>query len=75
MPLYEYYCEKCDSKFELLRPMSKMDDAASCPKCATASKRMLSRFSAFSKGMGGLSKSLVSDSCSSCSSTSCDSCH
>jgi hypothetical protein len=36
---------------------------------------MMSRFSAFSKGMGGLSKSLVSDSCSSCSSTSCDSCH
>ena len=75
MPLYEYYCEKCDSKFELLRPMSKMDDAASCPECAAEAKRMLSRFSAFSKGMGGLTTSLVSDSCSSCSSTSCDSCH
>ena len=31
MPLYEYYCKPCNSQFELLRPISKMDEAASCP--------------------------------------------
>ncbi|MFC1998066.1 zinc ribbon domain-containing protein [Chloroflexota bacterium] len=75
MPIYEYYCPKCASKFELLRSMSKMDDDASCPKCKGSSKRALSRFSAFSKGGGGLTTSLNSDGCSSCSSSSCDSCH
>ena len=75
MPIYEYHCPKCESKFELLRSMSKMDDAANCPKCEGSSERILSRFSAFSKDMGGLTTSLNSDGCSSCSSSSCDSCH
>ena len=75
MPIYEYHCAKCDSKFELLRSMSKMDDDASCPQCEDSSNRVLSRFSAFSKGMGGLTTSLNSDGCSSCSSSSCETCH
>jgi putative FmdB family regulatory protein len=69
MPIYEYQCSKCESKFEVLRSMSKMDDDAGCPKCEGV------RFSAFSKGMGGLTTSLNTDGCSSCSSSSCDTCH
>ncbi|MBT3362260.1 MAG: zinc ribbon domain-containing protein [Chloroflexi bacterium] len=74
MPIYEYYCPECKSKFELLRSMSKADDDGDCPICQSTSKRVLSRFSAFSKGMSGLTTSLDSGGCSSCASSSCDTC-
>lgn len=32
MPLYEYYCPTCDSKFEALRPLGRRDDPAACPR-------------------------------------------
>jgi len=35
VPLYLYDCEECGEKFELLRGMSAMDDAAACPRCAS----------------------------------------
>lgn len=31
MPLYEYYCRKCDSQFERLRPASAQGEPTSCP--------------------------------------------
>jgi len=31
MPLYEYYCKKCDSQFERLRPAGAQGEPASCP--------------------------------------------
>lgn len=52
MPLYEYYCPKCSSKFELLRTMKQSDDAASCPKGHAGAPRTLSMFAAVSKGAG-----------------------
>ena len=33
MPLYEYVCTDCESKFELLRPFSRADEVAECPHC------------------------------------------
>ena len=53
MPLYEYACTACDHEFEKLRPMSKMDEAISCPECDSDSERQLSVFSAFSSNLGG----------------------
>ncbi len=44
MPLYEYYCTRCAAKFELLRPMSRADEPATCPKGHGAAARMLSVF-------------------------------
>lgn len=50
MPLYEYYCPKCVAKYELLRPMSKSDDPASCPSGHRGGTRVLSMFAANVKG-------------------------
>jgi len=33
MPLYEYRCVKCGSKFEVLRRMSDAEEGVNCPKC------------------------------------------
>jgi putative FmdB family regulatory protein len=74
MPIYEYVCSKCKSKFELLRPMSQASEGVSCPYCHSQAERALSRFACFSKDESGLSSSLDGSSCSSCSSASCDSC-
>ena len=45
MPLYEYYCSDCRSKFEALRPMSRADDTIACEACGgTHTARVLSVF-------------------------------
>jgi len=47
MPLYEYRCQKCGKKFELLRRMSDADRYLECPECRSAEvERLLSTFSA-----------------------------
>lgn len=33
MPIYEYECQKCSHKFELLRPIDDRDVTTECPKC------------------------------------------
>ena len=33
MPLYEYYCSNCRTKFEALRPMSQADAPIECEHC------------------------------------------
>jgi len=44
MPLYEYYCPPCGSQFEILRPLSQIDDPAVCPSGHTTNNRVLSLF-------------------------------
>jgi putative FmdB family regulatory protein len=46
MPVYEYYCRPCQSKFELLRPMKLADRAAACPSGHEGAERTLSVFAA-----------------------------
>jgi putative FmdB family regulatory protein len=58
MPLYEYFCESCDRRFELLRPMGRMDDAAECPSGHAGGKRVLSTFAAHTTGEFGESAPL-----------------
>jgi putative FmdB family regulatory protein len=41
MPLYEYYCDKCDRVFEALGSISASDRPAKCPKCGSASDRIM----------------------------------
>jgi len=36
MPIFEYRCESCDSKFEKL--VRRAGDAVECPKCGPSSK-------------------------------------
>ena len=75
MPIYEYRCPNCNSKFELLRGLSKANEGAECPRCHTPAERILSCFSAVSKGDGGQTASIGGGGgCSSCSSASCSTC-
>ena len=53
MPLYEYYCRRCDGRFELLRPFARLDEPAACPEGHGGGKRVLSSFAAFSGGSAG----------------------
>lgn len=38
MPIYEYSCQNCKAKFELMRPFSKSREGASCPHCQSRRK-------------------------------------
>ena len=78
MPIYEYFCPKCESKFELLRSISKSDEDAECPECQSLSKRTITTFVGRVKvdGAGGESTvaSAGGSSCTSCSASSCSGC-
>ena len=74
MPLYEYYCRRCEQRFELLRPLARMDDPAPCPKGHDGGERVLSTFAAFSGSASGESGSLGGGGCAGCSAGSCAGC-
>jgi len=75
MPIYEYFCPQCNFKFELLRPLSQVDEIASCPYCHSSAKRIFSSFASPSKGADEISTSIGGSSpCSTCSATSCATC-
>jgi len=45
MPVYEYFCTDCRSKFDALRPMAQADTAIACEACGgTHTSRALSIF-------------------------------
>lgn len=53
MPVYEYYCKRCDGVFETIRPIREAAAQAPCPVCAKKSERMMpSSFSAFTMREG-----------------------
>lgn len=66
MPIYEYKCSNCNTKFEILhRSITKVEDV-SCPKCnSNEVKKMLSTFSASFNG-GGFENGYASSQSSSC---------
>lgn len=33
MPVYEYFCRTCHTKYDKLRPMADADAPAACPEC------------------------------------------
>ena len=77
MPIYEYVCEKCDTKFEQLRPLSQAEKPADCPKCHKPARRMMSTFAAYSVTPGGVPKQVAGtggSACSSCTSGDCSTC-
>jgi len=65
MPLYEYLCEECDTRFERLRPLSAIDDPANCPDGHPAGQRTISIFSAVSKDSSGEPK-VITGGCGGC---------
>ncbi len=42
MPIYEYRCSRCEAEFEVSRPISRMNEAVSCPTDGADATRMLS---------------------------------
>jgi putative FmdB family regulatory protein len=72
MPIYEYVCLDCRTRFETLRPMRDADQPIACINCAGEhTARCLTVFYARSS-QGSLVGS--SSGCASCSSSSCATC-
>lgn len=74
MPIYEYLCHTCDSKFEMMRPFSLSEASATCPTCKKSAERVLSTFACFSVSDGGSATPVGGSSCGCCSSSSCSTC-
>ena len=53
MPLYEYVCSDCDTRFELRRPMERSSEGTTCPRCEAPAQRVLSVFAAVTASAGG----------------------
>ena len=45
MPIYEFYCAQCDAEFEMILPVSRMNDTVACGTCGQPGQRQLSTFS------------------------------
>lgn len=73
MPLYEYQCSDCETRFDALRGMSEADNPIACPQCGGKdAQRLISLFSAV--GDQGVIAG-QERSCGSCSpSASCATC-
>lgn len=69
MPIFEFYCDKCDKEFETL-VFGK--EKAVCPGCQTKDVKKL--LSAASHKSGGEFTSAHGSGCGSCTSASCGSC-
>ena len=41
MPIYEYRCESCTEKFEILTRFAERDSAQVCPACESTRTRVL----------------------------------
>jgi putative FmdB family regulatory protein len=41
MPIYEYRCEACERRFELLTSFAERDRAPACPTCESRRTRVL----------------------------------
>lgn len=51
MPIYEYKCQKCSTKFELLQNMGATNEGVTCPKCgAPKPVKQLSVFTSSGEG-------------------------
>ena len=48
MPVYEFFCESCDDKFEILQPMTKMVAVMECPEGHVRAQRVPSMFATVS---------------------------
>lgn len=70
MPIFEYRCEDCGTRFEFLQ---RGKDTPECPLCGSKSlKKLLSRFSA--SVQGGASGGNGGGTCAACSGGTCSTC-
>ena len=50
MPIYEYRCESCSKKFEVLTRFAERDKSQACPTCESTKTRVLVSSFAFAGG-------------------------
>jgi putative FmdB family regulatory protein len=56
MPMYEYGCQACSTRFDRLRRMDQDDADVTCPRCSSGHvQRRLSTFAAHSRDGAGVS--------------------
>lgn len=73
MPIYEYLCQDCGVKFDVIRPMKDADSPINCQKCASPStRRAISVFTALSDGK--IVTGNTNTGCNGCMGGSCASC-
>ncbi len=41
MPIYEYHCEKCGAKFEIMRGITAGEEEIKCPRCGAKETKKL----------------------------------
>ncbi|MGI6143144.1 MAG: FmdB family zinc ribbon protein [bacterium] len=71
MPLFEYYCPKCQARFEILCKASEKPVSPPCPTCNnTETKGILTGFA-----VRGTEKPSGTTGCSSCHGGNCSTCH
>lgn len=73
MPIYEYRCADCGSKFDKRLSMAAAASQVNCPDCGAEARRQLSVFAAFRKAEGGQVAS-IGGGCAGCAGGSCASC-
>ncbi len=75
MPIYEYTCKDCGSRFDMLRAIKDADSPVTCSVChSEQTLRMISVFFAQSGGKVLAGSSGGGGGCGSCSGGSCSSC-
>jgi len=78
MPIYEYICPQCHTRFEQLRSLSRAEEDADCPKCKVRSGRAISKFVSHAKADLGMFDHMPSSgggsSCDGCTSSNCSTC-
>ena len=52
MPLYEYKCEKCGTRFEAITRITEKDEIE-CPDCGAPAARQVSSFAVGGAGSSG----------------------
>ena len=51
MPVYEYQCQSCEHKFELMQSVNTRPEDTSCPRCnETKANRLMSSFASQIQG-------------------------
>lgn len=72
MPMYEYRCLDCESRFDRLRRMDQDDADVTCPACQSARiQRRLSLFATATRGSAALSEAPATSSGGGCCGGGC----
>ena len=71
MPIYEYGCEKCGNRFEVLI-RAKTDYPSKCPKCG--GDKIKKAFSTFAVAAPASGRDHASEQCASCPSADSGAC-